>query len=163
MGSATARDDSGRFTIAPQTHIRRALYEGNKADKTLPVPALNGLLAGDLPPWRRMSDLPGTAVNKNTQKAEFFIGNINADDPSTFGFYINDKSCDPGRIDYTRQVGTIGERVLTSKVEPHIFHIHVNPFQVLDVLYAPQGETPISIFGPNGECLMPPNGADLQN
>ena len=150
-------------SIAPQTYIQRALYEGNKADKTLPAAALNGLLAGDLSPWRGMSDLPGTAVNKDIQKAAFFIGDLKPDDSTTFGFYINSKSYDPGRIDFTRQVGTTDDWVLTSKVEPHIFHIHVNPFQVLDVLYAPKDALPKSIFGPNGECLVPPNSVGLQN
>ena len=150
----------------PQTYIQRALYEGNKDDKTLPAAALNGLLAGDLSPWRAMSDLPGTTVNKGTQKADFFIG-IPPAGPTNpkpkFGFYINDKSYDPDRIDFTRQVGTIDDWELTSTGEPHIFHIHVNPFQILDVVYAPPGKPATSIFGPKGECLVPPDSVGLQN
>ncbi|MNP17471.1 Multicopper oxidase [compost metagenome] len=53
--------------------------------------------------------------------------------------------------------------MLSSQGEPHIFHIHVNPFQVMDVLYAKPGEKPKSIFGPNGECLVPADELGLQN
>lgn len=150
----------------PQTYVQQALYEGNKADKTLPLAALNGLRAGDLSPWRAMSDLPGTAVNKDIQKADFFIGTPPAgpvNPKPQFGFYINYKAYDPDRIDFTRQVGTTDDWVLTSQGEPHIFHIHVNPFQILDVVHAPPGKPPVSIFGPKGECLIPPNSLGLQN
>ena len=55
--------------------------------------------------------------------------------PGAFGFYINSKEYSPNRIDFTRQVGTTEDWVLTSYGEPHIFHIHVNPFEVMDVTY----------------------------
>ena len=142
-------------------YVLQALYDGNKASQ-LPPPALQGLLAGDLSPWQPMSDLSGATVNPAVQQAHFFIGNL-PEPPKTFGFYINNKSYDPDRVDYTRQVGTTDDWVLTSTGEPHIYHIHVNPFQVMDVLYAPQGATPKSIFGPRGECLVKPNELGLQN
>jgi len=56
------------------------------------------------------------------------------------------------------QIGTAVCWVLTSKGEPHIFHIHVNPFEVMDVQHAGK-----SIFGPKGECLEPPDSLGLQN
>jgi FtsP/CotA-like multicopper oxidase with cupredoxin domain len=144
----------------PQTHVQRALYKGNQADKTLPAAALNGLPAGDPSPWRAMNGLPGTAVNKDIQKAAFLIRVPPVGPPQ---FYINGKSYDPDRIDFTRQVGTTDDWVLTSTGEPHIFHIHVNPFQILDVVYAPPGKPATSIFGRKGECLVPPNSVGLQN
>jgi FtsP/CotA-like multicopper oxidase with cupredoxin domain len=65
---------------------------------------------------------------------------------------------DPDRVDMTLQVGATEDWVLTSSGEPHIFHIHVNPFEVMDVT---QGGK--SIFGPHGECLVPPDSVGLQN
>ena len=153
-------------TIDSRSYIQQALYEGNKANKSLPIAALKGLLTGDLSPWRGMPGLNNVAANSDVQKADFFIGSPPFP-PSTppakpgapwtgqFGFYINYKSYDPNRIDFTRQVGTTDDWVLTSQAEPHIFHIHVNPFQIMDVRYAPPGAVPKSIFGPNGECLVP--------
>ena len=164
-------------TVDPGSYIQQALYEGNKADKSLPVAALKGLLTGDLSPWRGMPDLKDVVTNSDVQKADFFIGNppfppsppvtppAKPGDPWTgqFGFYINYKSYDPNRIDFTRQVGTTDDWVLTSQGEPHIFHIPVNPFQVMDVRYAPPGAMPKSIFGPTGECLVSPGDTGLQN
>ncbi|KFG98460.1 multicopper oxidase [Burkholderia paludis] len=160
-----------------KTYVQQALYDGNKADKSLPPAALNGLLAGDLTPWRAMDDLKNVAVNSAMQKVDFFIGYppsppaprvtppAKPGEPWTgpFGFYINDKAYDPDRVDFTRQVGTTDDWVLTSQGEPHIFHIHVNPFEVMDVRHAPRGAQPKSIFGANGECLVPPNENGLQN
>ena len=154
------------ITTDPQSYIQQALYEGNRGDQTLPAAALNGLLKGDLSPWRGMSDLPDTGINKDKQSAAFFIGTPSASKAGPapkFGFYINEKSYDPDRIDFTRQVGSIDDWVLTSKGEPHIFHIHVNPFQIIDVLYAPNGAKGTSIYGPNGECKVPPNSTGLEN
>jgi FtsP/CotA-like multicopper oxidase with cupredoxin domain len=48
--------------------------------------------------------------------------------------------------------------MLTSAGEPHIFHIHVNPFEIMDVTH--DGK---SIFGANGECLVPPDNLGLEN
>lgn len=165
------------ITVDPQTYVMQALYDGNKNDKSLPPAALAGLKKGDITPWRGMMDLKDEIVNPDVQHADFFIGTLPfpQDFPpnsppftqppnqplgpwSAFGFYINEKVYDPGRIDFTRQVGTTDDWVLTSKGEPHIFHIHVNPFEVMDVQHSGK-----SIFGPKGECLEPPDSLGLQN
>jgi FtsP/CotA-like multicopper oxidase with cupredoxin domain len=164
------------ITVDPEKYVRQELYDGNKNDKALPAAALAGLLKSDLTPWRGMNDLKGETANPDVQHADFFIGSLpfptafppnspafSQNKPplgpwSAFGFYINKKIYDPSRVDFTRQVGTTDDWVLTSKVEPHIFHIHVNPFEVMDVQHAGK-----SIFGPNGECLEPPDSVGLQN
>jgi FtsP/CotA-like multicopper oxidase with cupredoxin domain len=164
------------ITVDPETYILQALYDGNKNDKSLPAAALAGLQKGDLTPWRGMMDLKGEVVKSEVQKVDFFIGNLPfptafppnsptfaQNDPplgqwTAFGFYINKKVYDPDRIDFTRQVGTTDDWILTSQVEPHIFHIHVNPFEVMDVQH--DGK---SIFGPHGECLVPPDSVGLEN
>jgi FtsP/CotA-like multicopper oxidase with cupredoxin domain len=150
-------------TDDPQTYIQQALYDANKADPAMPVAALDGLRTGDLSPWRAMDSLKDAKVNSDNQKVDFFIGTAPKTDGGKFGFYINYKEYDPDRVDFTRQVNTTDDWVLTSQGEPHIFHIHVNPFQIMDVLYTKPGEAPKSIFGPNGECLMPPDELGLQN
>lgn len=163
-------------TEDPQSYIQQALYDANK-NSLLPAAALEGLRSGNLKPWRAMPDLKDATVNDDIQKADFFIGYPpfppaapatapkKPGDPwaGAFGFFINYKSYDPDRIDFTRQVNTTDDWVLTSQGEPHIFHIHVNPFQVMDVLYAKPGDKPKSIFGPNGECLVPADELGLQN
>ena len=164
------------MTVDPETYVLQALYDGNKNDKSLPAAALAGLQKGDLTPWRGMIDLKDEIVNPDIQHADFYIGSLpfpsafppnspafSQNNPplgpwSAFGFYINKKVYDPGRIDFTRQVGTTDDWVLTSKGEPHIFHIHVNPFEVMDVQHVGK-----SIFGPKGECLEPPDSLGLQN
>lgn len=153
-------------TTDPQTYIQQMLFEANKADKTLPAAALNGLLVGDLSPWHAMNDLTHATVNADNQKVEFFIGTPppSATKPKPqFGFYINEESYKPDYVNFTRRVGTTDDWVLSSLGEPHIFHIHVNPFEIMDVLYAPAGKPATSIFGPNGECLVPPDSLGLEN
>lgn len=150
----------------PQAYIQTALYQANKDTKSLPAAALEGLRRGDLSPWQPMKDLSTATPNLDTQQAHFYIGGLpeGTQDPSApFGFWINDKSYDPDRVDFTRQVNSVDDWVLSSKGEPHIYHIHVNPFQILDVLYAPPGQAAKSIYGPKGECLVPPTSTGLQN
>lgn len=139
-------------------YINKTLYKGNQNNRTLPRAALDGLLRGDLTPWRGMPE-EGPASNAATpHQVAFFIGKRPSD--KKFGFWVNDKEYDPDYIDpnFTLQVGATEDWVLTSSGEPHIFHIHVNPFEVMDVTY--KGK---SIFGANGECLVPPDSVDLQN
>jgi FtsP/CotA-like multicopper oxidase with cupredoxin domain len=169
---ATVDVEGGKdITTDPQTYIERALYEGNKQ---LPTAAREGLLKGQLEPWQGMPDLNHETVTSELQKVDFFIGNPPspptppATPPSlpatpewtgAFGFFINYKSYDPDRIDFTRQVGTVDNWQLTSQGEPHIFHIHVNPFEVMDVI----GPDHKSIFDATGACLVPADSLGLQN
>ena len=154
-----------------EKYLEQALYDGNKGDKGLPDAALKGLLTGDLTPWRGMSDLKDEAVASDLQKVNFVIGSVSTPPPAcppppavpATVFYVNCNMYDPDRIDFTRQVGTTDDWQLTSKggfAEPHIFHIHVNPFEVMDVKDEASGK---SIFGPHGECLVKPDDRGLQN
>lgn len=140
--------------------IRQALYDGNRNDRDLPKAALDGLLRDDLSPWRGMPEEGPASNSSNPRTADFFIGDLVPKDDKTFGFYINRKEYDPDRIDkeFTMQVNTTEDWVLTSQGEPHIYHIHVNPFEIMDVMY--KGK---SIFGPDGKCLIPPDSLGLEN
>ena len=142
----------------PGDFILASLKTGN-AHNTPPLPqdALDKLGKGDLTPWRGMPEIGPVSKSGTLRKAAFFIGN---DDKGNFGFYVNLKAYDPDRIDkdFTMQVNTTEDWVLSSKGEPHIYHIHVNPFEIMDVMH--QGR---SIFGPNGECLVAADSNGLQN
>jgi FtsP/CotA-like multicopper oxidase with cupredoxin domain len=158
----------------PEHYIEQALYDGNKG---LPEAARKGLLRGDLTSWRGMTDLKDEVVASELQKVDFFIGNAPYPNDPPFikpktprdgwtgqrGFYINYKSYDPDRIDFTRQVGTTDDWQLTSQVVPHVFHIHVNPFEVMDVRRLSDAGVPQTIFGPHGECLVKPDSLGLEN
>ena len=64
-----------------------------------------------------------------------------------------------------RQVNTTDDWVLSAAGEPHIFHIHVNPFEVMDVLYVLPNGTQVSIFDADGHCRkdLPPDTQGLGN
>ena len=158
---ATVTVSSGK-TVAGDlsAFIRQSLYDGNRNDQDLPKAALDGLLRGDLSPWRGMSEEGPASNSANPRTAHFFIGDLVLNDNNTFGFYINGKQYDPDRIDkeFTMQVNTTEDWALTSEGEPHIYHIHVNPFEIMDVTY--KGK---SIFGPDGKCLVPPDSVGLES
>ena len=64
-------------------------------------------------------------------------------------FTMNGQVYDPARIDYTAVLGTTDEWRLTAGGNGgHVFHIHVNPFEVADVL-DPHG---VSIYDSSGNC-----------
>lgn len=155
-GGKPVTGDMGEF-------IRTTLYDGNKSDRTLPKAALDGLRRGDLSPWRGMPEEGPASNSSNPRTATFYIGKLPDpahphDPPGRFGFWLNQKEYDPDRVDLNLQVGNTEDWVLTSFGEPHIYHIHVNPFEVMDVTH--DGK---SIFGPNGECLVPSDSVGLQN
>lgn len=64
-------------------------------------------------------------------------------------FTMNGQTYDPSRIDYTGVLGTTDEWHLTAGANGgHVFHIHVNPFEVVDIL-DPHG---VSIYDSSGNC-----------
>ena len=163
-------EDGTEPTVDPETYVKRVLYDNNQQ---LPAAARDGLLQGNLEPWRGMSDLAAETVTSDLQKVNFFIGTPPSPPtpPATppvppsvawsgaFGFFVNYKEYDPDRVDFTRQVGTVDNWQLTSQGEPHIFHIHVNPFEVMDVI----GPDHKSIFDARGVCQIPADSVGLQN
>jgi FtsP/CotA-like multicopper oxidase with cupredoxin domain len=136
-----------------ETYVRQALYAGNPK---LPNPVRQGLLKGDLTPWAPFIDLP-PAPASNLQKADFAI-NFPL-------FQINGASYNPDVVNFTRQVNTSDDWLLTAEGEPHIFHIHVNPFEVIDVTRADANGNQVSIFDANGNCnpSMSPDAQGLVN
>jgi FtsP/CotA-like multicopper oxidase with cupredoxin domain len=120
-------------------YVLKTLYDANPS---LPKPARDGLLAGDTRPWAPLHDLapPVPLGGQVPQTANFAIGQA--------GFTINGSSYDPNVVNITRQVNTTDEWTLSSAGEPHIFHIHVNPFEIIDV----QDASGNSLFDADGNC-----------
>ncbi|PMS23079.1 copper oxidase [Trinickia dabaoshanensis] len=64
-------------------------------------------------------------------------------------FVMNAQLYDPARIDYTAVLGTTDEwRIAAGSNGAHVFHIHVNPFEIVDILNA-KG---VSIYDSSGNC-----------
>lgn len=124
-----------------QAYVGKALYNANPQ---LPDAVRTGLRDGDLRPWAPFEMLQPPAVDDPEQQADFDI-NFPA-------FTINGKSYDPDVVNFTRQVNTTDDWLLTSQGEPHIFHIHVNPFQVIDVTTTDANGQQVSIYNPDGTC-----------
>jgi FtsP/CotA-like multicopper oxidase with cupredoxin domain len=122
-----------------QQYVQQALYDGNPQ---LPLSVRNGLKAGNLTPWAPFTELPPVTDPKaKPQQAFFTIG--------AAGFTVNGATYDPDVVNITRQVNTVDAWELTALGEPHIYHIHVNPFEVMDVTVDSDGS---SIYDQTGKC-----------
>jgi FtsP/CotA-like multicopper oxidase with cupredoxin domain len=56
--------------------------------------------------------------------------------------YVEEKTFDPDRIDQRVEAGTVEEwTIRNADVMQHPIHIHINPFQVVDVQGIPSGDT----------------------
>jgi FtsP/CotA-like multicopper oxidase with cupredoxin domain len=135
------------------------------ANRDLPAPVLAGLQKGDLSPWAPFTELSPPAEG-NVQSAAFaIVGNpANPNGPPLF--QVNGTSYDPGTVNITRQVNTTDDWTLTSTGEPHIFHIHVNPFEIIDVRQLNNVGQAVSIFDKNGNCnpsVVPPDRHGIVN
>lgn len=125
-----------------EKYIEDALYAANPQ---LPEPVRSGLRSGDLTPWAPFITLQPPPPSKQPLWINFAI-------TSTGQFQINNASYDPDVVNITRQVNTTDDWILTSAGEPHIFHIHVNPFEVTDVVRSLPDGTQTSIFDSKGSC-----------
>jgi FtsP/CotA-like multicopper oxidase with cupredoxin domain len=132
-------------TVNLKDYVEQALFDANPQ---LPPPVRDGLRAGDLRPWAPFEDLP-PATNPDVQQAAF---SITFTQDQGLHFQVNGKSYDPDVVNITRQVNTSDDWLLTAQGEPHIFHIHVNPFQVIDVTTPNASGLQVSIFDKDGNC-----------
>ncbi len=114
------------------------------ANGDLPAPVKNEIDKLDLTSYAPFQDIPQTAVN-GQQSVTFFI-DVNT---KPLKFEIDGQPYDPNRIDKRLSLGHVDEWMLTSKFVNHPFHIHVNPFQIEQILN-PQGQP---IIDPSGACV----------
>ena len=123
--------------------VETSLYTNNPQ---LPAEVRNGLRQGDLTPWAPFSkSFPAPSPSTPVQQAFFNITN-------TGQFQVNNASYDPTVVNITRQVNTSDDWVLTANGEPHIYHIHVNPFEIMDVLKVEKDGSKHSIYDASGHC-----------
>ncbi|HEY5723515.1 MAG TPA: multicopper oxidase domain-containing protein [Allosphingosinicella sp.] len=128
-----------------EAYVEQALYDANPQ---LPTAVRDGLKTGDLTPWAQFTSSPAP----RGQQGAFFQITGGATPTSPPLFLINGKSYDPDVVNITRQVSTTDDWLLTAGGEPHIFHIHVNPFEVVDVTQPDANGNQVSIFDANGKC-----------
>lgn len=136
-----------------ETYIEQALYDANPQ---LPGDVRTGLLSGNLTPWAPFK--PSRKPFNPTQQAFFAITGT----PLATLFQVNGTSYDPNVINITRQVNTTDDWILSASGEPHIFHIHVNPFEIVDVTTQDNLGNQVSIFDANGVCNPAAVSADQQ-
>ena len=139
-------------------YVEDHLYEANPQ---LPAPVRDELHAGDLTPWAPFVDLAPPAHPEQAQQAAFSIVGT----PTGALFQINGLSYDPNVINIKRQVNTTDDWILSSSGEPHIYHIHVNPFEVTDVIHMLPDGTQESIYDADGHCKkdIDPDNQGLAN
>src|SRR6266404_269119 len=132
-------------------YVEQALFDGNPQ---LPATVREGLRKGDLSSWAPFIDLPPATNPADLQQANFAI--------KFPAFTINNASYNPDVINITRQVNTTDNWLLTAQGEPHIFHIHVNPFEVMDVTTTNAKGQQESIFDKDGNCTALATGEKQQ-
>lgn len=109
------------------------ITEGSKFGRHVP--------AGDLPRNHILTDI---ADNEITMRRKFVLGvsEIKGFFKDT-EFTINGQPFEPGRDDVIAKLGTAEEWTLVNTTPfPHPLHIHVNPFQVIDVNGVPDPRKP---------------------
>ena len=94
----------------------------------------NALAAGDLTAFVAHTDLRALSPIRPTPNPVAFNITFNPDFPEIPRFETNDVIYHPLRVDFRPIVDTIEDWELTSKRANHVFHIHVNPFQVLRIV-----------------------------
>lgn len=114
------------------------------ANPTLASPAKSDLASLTLTAFAPVAPVDGTV-----DKVVPAVFNINVlTTPAQF--YINGKQYDPATISYTGTLGHIDEwDVSATALATHVFHIHTNPFRIMDIKNASN----TSIFDPTtGGC-----------
>jgi FtsP/CotA-like multicopper oxidase with cupredoxin domain len=131
------------------TYVTQTLVAANPQ---LPAAVRAKLGQGDLTPWAPFVELAAPqSMRAPPQKAHFAITGDPKNPNGPPLFLINAKAYDPNVVNIRRQVGTTDDWLLSADGEPHIFHIHVNPFEIVDVTHTVNGvET--SIYDANGNC-----------
>ena len=106
----------------------------------------DALAAGNLTAFVAHTDLADVPAIRSNPVAFNII--FNPDFPEIPRFETNDVIYNPLRVDFRATVNTVEDWELTSKGSNHVFHIHVNPFQI------------IRIVDPNGNTLSNQSGCD---
>jgi FtsP/CotA-like multicopper oxidase with cupredoxin domain len=136
-----------------QQYVLSTLLDTNK---DLPQPALDALRQMDISFFAPHEPIPASAVS-GQQSLVFSIDGT----PPDLRFGVNHQGYSPDRIDRLVQLDEVDDWTLQSiSLAGHPFHIHVNPFQVVDVLkYDPARKVWGSLFALSyDECLKEEKG-----
>lgn len=146
--------------------IRAEAYDQGHPGGPRPERLLGTLESGGA---RRDDPLPGRLVDPPVMPGPVvrhrklvFSGDISGRVTPRVRFFIDGQEFDPFRVDQRVEVGTVEEWTLVNQdVFQHPFHIHVNPFQVVDI----QGASPLDptwVYDPTiwwDVFRMPPKGS----
>ncbi|GAB3488463.1 multicopper oxidase family protein [Amycolatopsis cihanbeyliensis] len=145
---APAYDQGHPGGARPYVQLATLVVSGPKATGRIPARLVD-------PP--RMPDLP--VARRRTLR---FSGDISGTKGIGVRFLIDGKEYDHDRIDQEVEAGTVEEwTMVNDDVFQHPFHIHVNPFQVIDVQGIPAGDTSWAPPDPGvwwDTFRMPPHG-----
>jgi L-ascorbate oxidase len=144
----------GRVSVAagqnvspnPKAYLQAAL---TTAADILPADVRQKVRADIANDLRLTSFVPHRTIEDNeVTGTQTLVFNINlASTP--FQFMIDGKPYDATRIDRVLTLGSVDQWLLTSNLANHPFHIHVNPFQVVQIL-DPNGKD-VSVTGENDD------------
>jgi L-ascorbate oxidase len=125
-----------------KTYILNSLVAGNPS---MPAAIAQQLRADDLTVFSPNTDLSQQPASRK-RDVSFNILFPVGQDPGLF--LVNGAIYDPGRIDFKPVLGSTEDWDVTSAFAAHVFHIHVNPFQILDI----RNPSGTSIFAADGHC-----------
>jgi FtsP/CotA-like multicopper oxidase with cupredoxin domain len=138
---------------APGTYELNALqFDQGHASPTGPLARV--VVAGEPLPMKLPTALPKPPLemirdNEITGRRTVVLGatapeNDVAGHWREYTFTVDGKTFDPSRIDQRVQLGAVEEWTIrnTHKHDDHMFHIHTNPFQVMEVGGQPQADRP---------------------
>lgn len=140
-----AGSEPGRYALYDDTSSAPRSIRGAPEDQEVLawVEIAGEPLAMTLPTPAEMAPLnpfPGLVLEDSADGSQFAVFNIRGaaskTDPRAY-FQINWAAFNPTRVRYLR-LGTTDQWTLQAVNNPHVFHIHVNPFQVRRV--GPQGQ-----------------------
>ncbi|MBV8367442.1 MAG: multicopper oxidase domain-containing protein [Candidatus Eremiobacteraeota bacterium] len=141
-------------------YVYRSLQKAN--------PNVPGLSTGDLTPFAPFSKGLPLPANHGQRRVNFFIGVVPP--KPQLVFTVNGRSYAPNVVpkEFILKLGATDEwKVAVQPLtggEPHIFHIHINPFEVIDVRKAGKNGGPsVSIFNSDGTCKPEIVGGDAQS
>ncbi|MDV6013630.1 multicopper oxidase domain-containing protein [Haloechinothrix sp. LS1_15] len=156
--------DPGRYPVVARRYDQ-GHPGGARPAVQLGTLVIDGATAGGRIP-RELVDAPAVPDLPVTRRRTLvFSGDISGHDGAGVRFFIDDQLYRHDRIDQEVEAGTVEEwRLVNEDVFQHPFHIHVNPFRIVDVKGIPPGdsswETDPSIWWdvfrlpPKGEVTM---------
>jgi L-ascorbate oxidase len=144
--------EGGAVTLEPAEYLSQQLTRANSDLPTGAKGEVRQLRLTDFSPHKDISEPQVTG-----RQALAFNLDLSSAAPR---FGIDNQAYSPTRIDRTLKLNGVDEWALTSTFVNHPFHIHVNPFQIIDILKLGPDQKLFSIFKDKDydKCLKLENG-----